>query len=1092
MPPAEPAVTQPTRRRGWRIFFTTFKWCRIAALLFFLVAIILGLFLDHVGLPGWLERRVENQLRANGWEMKCSRLRLRWYRGIVAEDLQLQRTDAGKSPHLFIQRAEFRLNWEAFKKFDLEADAALLKGGRLIWPLPGTNQPPRTLVLDDLGGELLFQRGDLWELKFLEARLLGTHVRFRGDITNASLVRDWKWPVRPKPPGAVPGTFWHRCLNEAEKVRFAGRPELNVIFAGDARVWPSFGATLRFTGLGLEAPWGGGTNFSLAARLFPWPRTNDPVRAELKLTAEQWHGPWGGGTNLSLAAHLWPLPLSNDAVRAELNLTTEQLQSPRGGATNLNLTLAWEFSFDQLLATNVFGSLEFQAVQTDWGRLDRLFLELGSRPTGTNAGLNQTRLVATAEGFRSRLAEARQIQLSATGVHSGTRLLPATVDTVWTVQDARASWLTSRWAQAVAKLDLASLESKRVGQGGLPWLEQWRNIPVSATATLSNVLAPALKADQADLKVRWRFPNLELEAGTALRDGTARASASLQAETRELRIQARGAFDPQKLAPFFNANLEPWLSLCTFQSPPVFQGEGRLILPAWTNAPPDWRAQLQPTLAISCQLDAPAGTCRGIAFRSVHLPLALTNRWWTVSGFRMNRPEGALVVVGFSDQRTDNFRAVFRSGFDLGALRPAFPSRMAQNVFDFFKFTTPPEIEGEVSGNWRDLTRLNGVANVAATNAVFRGQPVKACTARVMYTNQFLSILDPLVLREGEQGTAAGIGINLAERRLFLTNAVGRLAPRAVTRSIGEEADEAVAPFVFDDPPLARAEGSVSFRAGDHSEDLQFEVEGGPFHWQRFHLEQVKARLFWRGKTLTITNLLGRWRGAQVAGWAYFDFAPKDTDRFSFHVRMERGDLRPILRDLQPGKTNRVEGTVSGELDVTSADTRNWKSWQGYGHVQLTNGLLWDLPLFGVFSPVLNTVMPGLGNSRARHATATYIMTNSVIYSKDLEIRATAMRMRYQGSVDFERHVEGRMEAELLRDLPALGFVISKVLWPVTKLFEYRITGTLDNPKTEELYVISRILLIPLHPFKTIREILGVEEKPLENPNPGSPDKGPE
>src|SRR6266516_7245827 len=153
MPPAEPSVTKPTRRRGWQIFFTTFKWCRIAVLLFLLVVIILGLFLNHVGLPDWLVRRVEDQLRAKGWEMNCSRLRLRWYRGIVAEDLQLQRMDSANSPHLFIQRVEFRLNWEAFKAFDLEADGALLKGGRMIWPLPGTHQPQRTLVLDDIGGE---------------------------------------------------------------------------------------------------------------------------------------------------------------------------------------------------------------------------------------------------------------------------------------------------------------------------------------------------------------------------------------------------------------------------------------------------------------------------------------------------------------------------------------------------------------------------------------------------------------------------------------------------------------------------------------------------------------------------------------------------------------------------------------------------------------------------------------------------------------------------------------------------------------------------------------------------------------------------
>jgi hypothetical protein len=220
-----------------------------------------------------------------------------------------------------------------------------------------------------------------------------------------------------------------------------------------------------------------------------------------------------------------------------------------------------------------------------------------------------------------------------------------------------------------------------------------------------------------------------------------------------------------------------------------------------------------------------------------------------------------------------------------------------------------------------------------------------------------------------------------------------------------------------------------------------------------------------------------------VDGWVHFQFTPKgQADLFSFHVRVEGTDLRAVLRDLEPGKTNKVEGTMSGELTITRADTLDWKSWQGHGHARLTNGLLWEIPIFGVFSPILNTILPGLGNSRARHADATYLITNSVIHTRDLEIRATAMRMNYEGWVDFERKVEGKMQAELFRDVPAFGFLISKILWPVTKLFEYKITGTLDDPKTRELYFVPRVLLMPLRPFKTLKDFLsaieGTEQKP--------------
>jgi len=58
--------------------------------------------------------------------------------------------------------------------------------------------------------------------------------------------------------------------------------------------------------------------------------------------------------------------------------------------------------------------------------------------------------------------------------------------------------------------------------------------------------------------------------------------------------------------------------------------------------------------------------------------------------------------------------------------------------------------------------------------------------------------------------------------------------------------------------------------------------------------------------------------------------------------------------------------------------------------------------------------------------------------------------------------------------------VLSKLFWPVTKLFEYKVTGTVGQPKAEPLYVVPKILLMPLQPFKTIKELLVEEPKPTE------------
>lgn len=1054
MAPAKDPATSPPRRRGWRIFFTTFKWCRVSLLLLILTVIVLGLFLNHVGLPDWLERRVEEQFRSAGWELKFSRLRLRWYHGIVADDLQLRRTNAWNSPHLFLQRAEFRLNSKALQHLDLEADSVLLHGGRLVWPLPGTNQPQRTFILDDVGGELFFKPGDFWELRYLEARTLGTQVRFRGDITNASYIREWKLPERPpEVPTAAPGNFWQRFLAAAEQIKVAGKPELNTVFSGDARDWRSFEATIKFTGHGVESPWGGGTNLSLVAHLLPPPRANDSIRADLKLTADQVHSPW---------------------------VT----------ATNLEATLVTEPSYTQLFPTNLLLLLELQGARTSWQSADRLVVEFRSAPSHTNAALNESRFDLTADGVTGRFAHTRRLRLTTSTVHVTTNLLPVTLDTTWTLHDTHTTWATSEWARAAVRVELPALAQLRSSFTNGTWPDRLREVPWAAQINFSNILAPSLELDQAGVKARWDFPNLTLDTEVSRHDASARVGSLLDTVTRELRFQTSTRFDPQMLAPFLTTNTRPLLAFATFKTPPQLQVEGRMIVPDDTNAFLNWRRDILPSVQMQGRVDVGECVISKVACTSLELPFSITNMHWALPGARITRTEGSLDVSGGSDLNTGDFQATFRNGCDLLSLSPVFPEREPQTVFSWFQPTEPADIRGEVRGNWNDFSRFWATADLGLTNATFRGQSLQSVSAHIVYTNRFISIVRPLVLREGERGQADGVGIDLARPRLYLTNAFGNIAPRVVTRCINDNADRVVAPFIFDIPPNSRANGSVPLGKSDHTEDIRFDIDGGPFHWQRFNLETVRGAVLWRGNIITITNIVGAWHEAPVNGWVRFEITAKgQPDLVSFQFRLENAELREMLRDLQPGKTNKVEGKVSGEVFVTSGDTVNMKSWQGYGHAQLTNGLIWELPLFGVFSPVLNAFFPGLGNSRAKHAIATYGITNGVIHTKDLEIRATAMRMKYQGSVDFDGKVDGRMEAELLRDMPAVGFLISKVFWPVTKLFEYKITGTLENPKIEQLYAISKLFILPFAPIKTIKDILNQDfSEPVKTgPQPAAP-----
>ena len=118
----------------------------------------------------------------------------------------------------------------------------------------------------------------------------------------------------------------------------------------------------------------------------------------------------------------------------------------------------------------------------------------------------------------------------------------------------------------------------------------------------------------------------------------------------------------------------------------------------------------------------------------------------------------------------------------------------------------------------------------------------------------------------------------------------------------------------------------------------------------------------------------------------------------------------------------------------------------------------------------MDGIYPGLGESRATEGSASFSITNSVIRSEDLEVRSHILRMLYRGTVGFDGKVDVVVEARLLRDFWLVGPILSTVLSPLTKLFEYKVTGTLASPKSEPR-------LSPLRLFRP-------KETPPNNPSP--------
>ena len=94
------------------------------------------------------------------------------------------------------------------------------------------------------------------------------------------------------------------------------------------------------------------------------------------------------------------------------------------------------------------------------------------------------------------------------------------------------------------------------------------------------------------------------------------------------------------------------------------------------------------------------------------------------------------------------------------------------------------------------------------TRFLFRAEPIDELSATVELANRFLTAT-AVQLRTGDQTVIApGVGLDLEDQSLYLTNVTARVEPMRVGRAIGQKTAEILSPYQFLEPPRARVDGS--------------------------------------------------------------------------------------------------------------------------------------------------------------------------------------------------------------------------------------------------------------------------------------------
>jgi hypothetical protein len=1029
-------------------------------------------YLNQVGLPGFLKRPLLAKLRARGIDLEFSRLRLSWHRGILAENVRFGQANRPLAPRATFSQVQVRLNYRALLRRQFQVDALALRQGRLVWPVPETNQAPRQLTLDNIQTDLRFLPDDQWALDDFKAGLLGARVQLAGTLTHASAARHWKFLQPQAQPQEAAARQWQARLRQLadalERIHFATPPDLRLDASGDARDLHSFVIHLFANAPATRTPWGTLALGQLDARLLP-ATNNELSRVELRLLAASAQTRWANVTNFHLRIRLPFLEGQTNLIDGRLTLKAGDAFTPWAAAANLQLEMALVPAKDQ---------------------------------TGRLSG----NLVLTADRLESRWGSGANARFTGQWVHALTNPIPLSTQGRLQCGPLETRWGRAAQAQLLARASLnpdaiASAPRQLLSPPWSPPLSPLNpqptapSSPVSAhpdwawwaglepysldwECRLADFQAKELAAQQIACTGAWHAPALTLtNLHAAFTNGELDLRAALNVATRALEAAVTSDADPRQLTSVLPESAAHWAAQLAWNQPPRLAANVQLVLPAWTNRQPDWRAEIQPTLRVQGQFQAPqGGAYKEVSVSSLQGHFSYSNQCLRLPDLLLTRPEGQLVASYSDDALTKQFYCRVAGSLDPRAARP-FLDPDEQGGLDFFTFTQPPVIEAEVRGRRDDPKQLGIQGRVALTNFTFRGESASSLQTGVLYSNQVLQLLAPRLLRGAQQLDAESLIADFNVQKIYLTNGFSTTEPMVVARAIGPPIARDLEPFRFIVPPVVHAHGIIPMH-GEEAADLYFQVEAGRFHWLYFNMPRVAANLHWAGLHLFLTNVSMDFYGGKAEGSAAFYFDPRHpgTD-YQFALSASNSLLQSLMADLST-RTNHLEGRLTGTLVLTRANSEDWRQTQGYGAIELRDGLIWEIPLFGIFSPALDALAPGLGSSRASAGASRFVITNGVIHSDNLEIHSPPVRLLYRGAADLQGRLDARAQALVLRDLRLFGPLVSTAFWPFTKFFEYKVTGSLDQPKTEPLNPLARLMLVPLHPARALKELLP------ENPSP--------
>jgi|GEM_PF-1275123 len=311
--------------------------------------------------------------------------------------------------------------------------------------------------------------------------------------------------------------------------------------------------------------------------------------------------------------------------------------------------------------------------------------------------------------------------------------------------------------------------------------------------------------------------------------------------------------------------------------------------------------------------------------------------------------------------------------------------------------------------------------------------------------------IDPLlVVREEGNGRGGFTVIDDASRQQVEFTAVSSMDPLATFKMIGI--------LITNGPPeWLRLRGPYRiFARGlvDCADMLGSEYEAtaecGAFGNRHLLLENCTFKLAAHGPTNRCYDIRATFCGGEARG--VFEFVIPHGETTNTPYRLEGSlssvDFERLASELTKQPQKEYRGILSGRFSVTGLleDATN-VALRGNGSVRIKDGRVFMLPLFGGLSRTLARIIPGLDFVlRQTDAKADFVIADGRAYSDRILIEGDVLSLKGRGAYSFDGRLDFDVQVQLMKEQTLVAKILNTLTYPISKLFEFRLRGTLDSP----------------------------------------------